>query len=418
MEESHFEKKDSYTEIPAEKQPGFRNLLGRPTILAALTILIAAIICFSIAVLIFGPDADSKADLSKIPNEKISPANSTQQYEEVQKNNLEDLVKRADLALIRTLEETGVDMKQLQLEDVTLKRHEGRDYHYQQLRFPAVNNRDSFIQSVKKKLTSLNADAKLDKIDSNCWMLSIEGINTHKIFMDKARKTPSLSFAESPKMAIVIDDMGEDVPLAEGLAATGLKITFSIWPSSSHAKRIAELARRNGNEIMIHMPMQPQGYPKVNPGKDALLDGMKHDRIKALVNQAIKNIPGAVGMNNHMGSRFTENLYGMKAVMQTLKKHGIFFLDSKTTPNSICRKASAIYKLPMYERNIFLDNVKDVSAIEFQLEKAEKIALKHGQSIAIGHPHHQTLEAIKKWAKNKDARLYIVPVDKLVPITN
>jgi hypothetical protein len=98
VEESHFEKKDSYTEIPAEKQPGFRNLLGRPTILAALTILIAAIICFSIALLIFSPDADSKADLSKIPNEKISPVNSTQQYEEVQKNNLEDLVKRADLA--------------------------------------------------------------------------------------------------------------------------------------------------------------------------------------------------------------------------------------------------------------------------------------------------------------------------------
>lgn len=413
-EKNHFEHNESQTEIPTAKRSGSRSILGRPFIIVVLTIVAAALICVVISFSFF-TDTVTSGNQEHLPSStpEILTNSTEHQFEEEQKNNLEDIVKKADLALIKTLEETGVDMKELQLEDVSLKRFHNRDYHYQKLRFPPVKDPDIFFDNVNSKLSKLDANATLNKEKKDCWLLTINGVETHKIFMKTSPKIANVISAESPKMAIVIDDMGEDVSLAKGLIKTGLHITFSIWPSSSHAHKIAHMARKNGNEIMIHMPMQPQGYPKVHPGKDALLMGMKHDQIVQLVDQAFKNVPGAVGLNNHMGSRFTEDIYGMKAVMESVKKHKLFFLDSKTTPNSICPKACAELRVPLYERNIFLDNVKDISAIEFQLEKAEKIALKHGQSIAIGHPHPQTLEAIKRWAASKDKNLFLVPVHSL-----
>lgn len=413
MEDNHLEPENK-PETPVESRPGFRSVITRPITLIGLTVLTAAIICIAISLfLISSPATTNNPD--KFSSKPSAVSNSTPQFEEVQEGNLDDLVKKADLALLKTLEETGVSINKLQLEDVSIKQYKGRDYHYQQLRFPIASKRAAFIATVRKKLALINANATLTETSSDSLSLSINGIETHKIFMDKPKEKQRVPSAKSPKMAIVIDDMGEDLRFASELAKTGLKITFSIWPSSSHVKQVAEIAKRNGNEILVHMPMEPHGYPKVAPGADALLVGMRHNRIVNSVNQAIKKVPGSTGLNNHMGSRFTEDIQGMKAVMQALKQHHFFFLDSRTTPKSVCRKASAENGVTLYERNIFLDNVKDVSAIEFQLKKAEKIALKRGQSIAIGHPHHQTLEAIKRWAAQKDKRLYLVFVNKLKP---
>lgn len=413
MEDNHLEQ-NSGPESPVESRSGFRAFAMKPIILAGLTLVTASVICLVIALAFFEGTSSGKK-LTTDSDTGPPPANRTQLYEEIQQGNLDDLVKKADLALIRSLEEAGVEMKNLQLEDVTLKKYKGRDFHFQQIRFPLAKGRELFVDRVQNKLGLIDANATLTEAARDCWLLSIKGVPTHKIFMDKPATRPVKPSVNSPRMAIVIDDMGEDLRLARGLAATGLKITFSIWPSSSHVKKVAEIARKSGNEIMVHMPMQPQGYPKVNPGKDALLEGMTRDRIVQLVSEAIKKVPNATGLNNHMGSRFTEILPEMKAAMLPLKTKGFFFLDSRTTPDSVARKACSYAGITLYERNIFLDNVKDVSAIEYQLAKAEKIALKHGQSIAIGHPHRQTLQAIKRWAAKKDKRLYVVPVHQLRP---
>jgi len=250
-------------------------------------------------------------------------------------------------------------------------------------------------------------------------LISINGVPTHKFFIfapiAKKKRPNRKADPNAPKMAIVIDDMGEDVALAKGLAALDVHITFSIWPNSSHVKKTLAIAKKNGNEIMVHLPMQPKGYPKVNPGSDALLVGMKADKIQQTVNAAIKKVPGAKGLNNHMGSLFTENYAGMTQVMTQLKQRDLFFLDSRTTPKSVGPKAAIKKGVTVYERNIFLDNVKDIGAIKYQLSKTAKIAKKRGQAIAIGHPNWETLKAIKQWAKENQGKVNFVPVESLIP---
>lgn len=399
-------------EIP-ESNPGLRARFFKSSVAAAITLVAAACICITIALAI-SPGAETG----------ISADNSTQTdqpvlYEEPLEGNLDDLVKQVDLALIRTLKKSGVAMRDLKLEDVSLKKYKGQDFHFQQLRFPCRENPDEFIAGIRNGVVSAAVNASLHEASSDSWLITINGIPTHKFFLfvplpeqvaAAVRPDPN-----APKMAIVIDDMGENMKLAQGLAELDIHITFSIWPNSSHVAETINIARKHGNEIMIHLPMQPKGYPRINPGSDALLLGMSPAQISRTVMAAVKNVPGAHGLNNHMGSRFTEDYQGMKQVMQLLKKEKLFFLDSRTTPKSMGSRAASEAGVTFYERNIFLDNVKDVAAIKYQLSKAAQIARKKGQAIAIGHPHRETLKAIRKWAAENRGKINVVPVEELKP---
>ncbi|MDC7217851.1 MAG: divergent polysaccharide deacetylase family protein [Spirochaetales bacterium] len=345
---------------------------------------------------------------------------SPQLYEEPMEGDLDDLVKQIDLSLINTLKAAKISMSDLRLEDVSLKKHQGRDYHFQQLSFPVAGDKKAFLADIEKGLESTALNASLHEVAADKWLISINGVPTHKFsIFTPAVKTqkpaPVKLDPNAPKLAIVIDDMGEDLRLAKGLAALDAKITFSIWPNSSHVKKTIAIARKSGNEIMVHLPMQPKGYPKVNPGADALLVGMNADKISQITLAAISKVPGATGLNNHMGSSFTENYSGMLVALKQLHKKHLFFLDSRTTPKSAGRRAASKAGVTFYERNIFLDNVKDVGAIKYQLSKAAKIARKKGQAIAIGHPNHETLKAIRQWVAENKGKIRIVPVSSLRP---
>ncbi len=407
-------------EIP-ENNPGIRAYLSKPLGIAIATIATASFICMIIAMMIFSDSSSIANHRELIPREQqgFASENSTTPYEEIEQNDLEDLVKIADLALINELKSAEVSMSDLKLEDVTLKKYHGRFFHFQQLRFPLKGNKLNFIKSVKNRLKSAGLSTSIQKIADDSWLLSINKVPTHKFFIDTVtqQKEPAKLAIDpnAPKMAIVIDDMGESINIAKKLANLNVHITFSIWPNSSHAAEVARIGRKSKNEIMIHLPMQPKGYPKVHPGADALLIGMNARTIQQRVLDAIKKIPSAIGLNNHMGSRFTENLAGMQEVMVPLHQKKMFFLDSRTTAKSTARAAAKKAKVTLYERNIFLDNVKDISAIKFQLAKAAKIARKRGQSIAIGHPHPETIEAIRQWAIESNGKIQIVPVKKLTP---
>lgn len=408
-------------EIP-ETNPGFRTYLSKPVIIVALTVAAAASICLIIALLI-SASPESNASVNQEPAEQITEqtdAPPPQLYEEPMEDDLDDLVKQIDLSLINTLKAAKISMSELKLEDVSLKKHQGRDYHFQQLSFPVAGNQKKFLANIQKGLESTTLNASLHEIATNSWLISINGVPTHKfsIFtpvVKKQKTAPVKLDPNAPKMAIVIDDMGEDVKLAKGLAALDAKITFSIWPSSSHVKKTIAIAKQSGNEIMVHLPMQPKGYPKINPGADALLLGMNADQISKRTLTAISKVPGATGLNNHMGSRFTENYSGMLVVLKQLRKKHLFFLDSRTTPKSAGRKASSKAGVTFYERNIFLDNVKDIGAIKYQLSKTAKIARKRGQAIAIGHPNRETLKAIRQWIAENKGKVRIVPVSSLRP---
>lgn len=219
----------------------------------------------------------------------------------------------------------------------------------------------------------------------------------------------------APRLAIVIDDMGRDLELARAFLDLDLPVTLSILPHLPRSEDVARLARGRHRPYLLHLPMQPQGYPEVQPGEHALLVGMDESTFLRLLRDDLEAVPGAAGVNNHMGSRLTELQRPMKWVMGELKARGLYFLDSVTTGHSVAAEAARDAGIPWARRDVFLDNVQDGKAIDEQLERAIGIARKGGRAVTIGHPHKATLEALRRWtARLREEGIRVVPLGELV----
>ena len=195
-------------------------------------------------------------------------------------------------------------------------------------------------------------------------------------------------------VAIVIDDMGASLQELATLTSLKAPLTFSVIPQLPHATEVAEAAHARGYEVMLHIPMEPKGYPHRKLEKDGLLVSLSDQEIDRRLRRYLELVPHAVGANNHMGSRFTEDTSKMLPVMQLLKQKGLFFLDSKTTPLSVGYSLAHELGMKSASRNVFLDNVQEVGAIRAQLQLLAQVARKRGFAIAIGHPHRATIEAL------------------------
>ncbi|UFS70898.1 divergent polysaccharide deacetylase family protein [Geomonas sp. RF6] len=216
-------------------------------------------------------------------------------------------------------------------------------------------------------------------------------------------------------LAIIVDDMGANMQEAMELLSIDLPITFSVIPSLAKAAAVAEAAHGAGEEVMVHMPMEPQGYPKQRLEKIGLLVSMDEEEIERRVNGYFAFVPHAVGANNHMGSRFTERLDKMAPVLKVLKEHGVFFVDSLTSPASVGYKTARAAGLKCGMRQVFLDNVQDVGAIRKQLAQAAAVATKRGAAIAICHPHPATIKALKEMMPElKEGGIQLVHASDLV----
>jgi uncharacterized protein len=220
---------------------------------------------------------------------------------------------------------------------------------------------------------------------------------------------------KGPRMVVVIDDMGDHPVLAKNLMELPFPVTLAILPNRPRTRSIEALAVEHGIEIILHQPMQPGSYPRVNPGPGAVFTDMDAARVKSIVAENLSQVPHVVGVNNHMGSAFTSDAAGMEAVMPVLKSKGLFFLDSVTSAVSAAPEAARKAGVPYYRRAVFLDNVRNVRAILGQLKTAERHALKSGRAIAIGHPYGETLEALRTWAKERDSRVALVTLTELGP---
>ncbi len=143
------------------------------------------------------------------------------------------------------------------------------------------------------------------------------------------------------------------------------------------------------------MPMQPRSYPETNPGTNALLLGQSEAETHRLIQSYIEGVPGAVGCNNHMGSRYTEETDAMRVVLNELKQNDLFFIDSRTIGSSVAFSEARKMGLETATRNIFLDNKANVAYIRKQIRKMVTLAGKNQEIIAICHPHAETLEAFR-----------------------
>ena len=200
----------------------------------------------------------------------------------------------------------------------------------------------------------------------------------------------------APRLALIIDDGGYNIDKLKGLMGLGKPMTFAILPNVPHSRDTALLAHREGEEIMLHLPMEPQEIERYSLEKDTVLTGMDKTEIQAILHRDLSQIPYARGVNNHMGSKATEDPRVMKALMEVLKKEGLYFVDSHTSSHSRGPQAARQAGVAFASNDRFIDHQKDLESIKKAIRMAVKRAKQDGKAVAIGHPHPLTARAIRE----------------------
>jgi len=216
-------------------------------------------------------------------------------------------------------------------------------------------------------------------------------------------------------IAIVIDDLGQDLAPARDIMSLPGNITCAVMPGLPQSRKVADLALRNKREVLIHLPMEPKDRNlKASPG--TLSSDMTPMDFLSTLSDDVASVPGAVGVNNHEGSALTENKEAMKFLMAELKARNLLFLDSLTGPKSVAYATAKEFGLKAAKRDVFLDNEGDNTVyIGKQLEELAQIAKEHGHAIGIGHPHPATISALRTWLSEADKQgITIVPVSRLM----
>lgn len=217
------------------------------------------------------------------------------------------------------------------------------------------------------------------------------------------------------RAALVIDDFGYDLKIARKFINLPLAMTFSVLPHLPHTEEVAALASRHGHEVLLHMPMEPHGYPKSDPGRGALLVAMTPQAMVAEIDKALKENPYARGINNHMGSKFTEDAEAMTVVLRHLKERGFYYLDSYTSPHSVGMAVARDLGMPCLKRDIFLDHELTEDFVRRQVAELIRRAKIEGRAVGIGHPHPVTLKVLEQEAETFEKEgIEIVPLKKLL----
>ncbi|HNS56244.1 MAG TPA: divergent polysaccharide deacetylase family protein [Smithellaceae bacterium] len=219
------------------------------------------------------------------------------------------------------------------------------------------------------------------------------------------------------QVAIIIDDIGNDLKAVRELLKIDADITFAVMPFCSHTREAAETVHRARREILLHLPMEPASYPRENPGKGALFTDMNEEELLFQLNKNLASVPHISGVNNHMGSKFMGDEKKLKLVFDRLKTKNMFFIDSRTTPNSKASAAAKKADLPIASRRIFLDNNRNYNEI-YKILTGVARDTEAGNitpTIIIGHPYPETIRAIRDANKIlREKGVVIVPVSKLV----
>jgi polysaccharide deacetylase 2 family uncharacterized protein YibQ len=205
-----------------------------------------------------------------------------------------------------------------------------------------------------------------------------------------------------PLVAIVIDDVGIDRARSRRAWELPGPLTLSFLPYAKDLREQARAARARGHELMLHLPMEPNG--RNDPGPNALLVSLTDAELRQRTATALDSFDGYAGVNNHMGSRFTAFRPGMATVLGQFKARGLMFLDSRTTAQSLGDQLAQDMGLPSIVRHVFLDDDESLDSVRRKLAEAEAVARRQGFVVAIGHPHETTLQALGEWLPGVQAR--------------
>ena len=199
---------------------------------------------------------------------------------------------------------------------------------------------------------------------------------------------------DNPKLAIIIDDIGYNIPLGQRTVDLKGNITLAVLPKTPGAKLLAEAGFKAGKEIMLHAPMSTYNDFKLGPG--ALTLDMDKQQFQQVLKESIQSIPHIRGVNNHMGSELTTHNKQMQWVMETIAPHQLYFIDSLTNGRSVAFRTAKKHGITAQKRDVFLDNVQNEQAIEKRFFELLSKAQDNGYAIGIGHPYPETLNVLER----------------------
>jgi len=200
---------------------------------------------------------------------------------------------------------------------------------------------------------------------------------------------------DAPLVAIILDDIGlHSYTKLSPVLDLKFPITFAMLPHLPHTRENAIYFHQNRYEVMLHMPMEPTGYPRANPGEGAVLANMNEVQISDAVRRALADVPFVSGVNNHMGSRITANRSLMRPILDEVKRRDLFFVDSRTSANTVAYAMSQDYHMRSAKRDVFIDPEQSYEVALKQIDEIRRVARSQGYAVAIGHPYPTTLRAL------------------------
>jgi polysaccharide deacetylase 2 family uncharacterized protein YibQ len=199
--------------------------------------------------------------------------------------------------------------------------------------------------------------------------------------------------AHRGRIVLILDDVGFDHQPLSAAMRIDPNVNFSILPNARRASEVANLLHKRGFEVLCHLPMEPEQFPRVSPGEGAVLTTMSDAEIARTTMANLQAVPYARGVNNHMGSRATADRRVMESVLAALPE-GMYFIDSKTTGTSVAASVAREMSVRAASRNVFLDDVASDAAVRHQIRELAREAEEHGIAIGIGHMYPATVRVL------------------------
>ncbi len=235
-----------------------------------------------------------------------------------------------------------------------------------------------------------------------------EGAKGDEVHQEAVNKKAGL-----PKVAIIIDDLGYDEVIGEELLKFPIELTYSFLPFAPYTRKLERLTHRRGKTVFLHLPLEPKNS-KFNPGPGALYLQDSPEMLREKLAKCLQEVPHAIGVNNHMGSAFTEDRPAMTTIIDELKARSLMFVDSFTTSGTVGLRVARQASMKSIGRSVFLDNVLDEKKICDRLEQLVILSEKNGRAVGIGHPHRETVNAVLRCGEKYLTRVQYVGLGEVL----
>ena len=342
-------------------------------------------------------------------------------YEEIYSSStdLNEKIKTVDYTVYDSLYRSGVLEKNVFFLNVQTRHKNGYIWDFAELLVKCRDNKavGKLQRNIGRDLAALGSGVRVVKEKETAGkvacLVSVKDFPTHRIILSVDGHRHAAKDVR-PKVAIIIDDLGYDLDTDLSFLQLDLPLSLSILPYGPFTRSMVKKGNELGYELILHLPMEPKNYPSVKPGPGGLFLSMGSNEILEVLGRDLKEVAGARGVNNHMGSSFTENKEKMRVVLNELKRRGLFFIDSRTTKQTVALDVAREIGLPAERRRVFLDNNLAPRALKIQMERLLNMARHRGSAIGICHPYKETYLLLKQYRERLTKEFHVVRVSELV----